>query len=303
MDNFTHALIGLTLNNTLPKEKRNWGTSLVCLVASELPDIDILYRLKGSTDYLLGHRGISHSIPAVMLFAGLITLVSRKAFPQNSSKIVLLLASGCLGLHILFDIFTSWGTQFLTPFYGKWFHLDYLPIVDLVIIAIALFFMFLSQFKRINRRKAAFLAVVFISGFIMVRGATHMFLVKYLQSNYPNAVVAVLPGYSPLSWKGILEYSDTLMKGDLNLLSLDSLKNVRTNSLSQEPIEKYVGNSEFERTTNFFRKPIYTILDDRIVVKDFYYDFREVVFPLDGQGKITGRASSGERRSSVSYNL
>lgn len=303
MDNLTHALIGLTLNNTLPATKRNWGTFWVSLVASELPDMDILYRIKSGAAYLLNHRGISHSIPAMLVFAGITTLVSRKAFPNNRPKLVFFLALGCLGLHILFDLFTSWGTQLLTPLYDKWFYLDYLPIVDLVIIVIMLFFLLLRRTKRFNQKKLAFLALVLISGFVMARGVTHAYLVEYLQKAYPNAHVAILPGYSPLKWKGILEFENTLIKGDINLPGSGDLENTKMITVSQVPMEKYKDDDEFNRVTDFFRKPIYTIKGDKLVVNDFYYDFREVVFPLDKQGKIAGKASSGDRRSRISYNL
>ena len=81
MDNLTHALVGLTVNNSLPERTRT--TFWVSLLASELPDVDILYVLSGSSaDYLLNHRGYSHSVSALFLTVRSRLLVGN--IPTNS---------------------------------------------------------------------------------------------------------------------------------------------------------------------------------------------------------------------------
>lgn len=85
MDNVTHALIGMTANSLLKEKSRT--TFWVSLVASEIPDIDILYRLKGSLDYLLNHRGFSHSLPGLLLAALVITIVAGRMDPTDKKNI------------------------------------------------------------------------------------------------------------------------------------------------------------------------------------------------------------------------
>jgi len=297
LDNLTHALIGLTINNLLPDTKRNSGTFWISLTASELPDVDILYRLKSATDYMLNHRGISHSIVAMVIFAGIITLISKKTFPDNRPKLVFLLALGCLGLHVLFDLFTSWGTQFLTPFNNRYFYLDYLPIADLVIIALLLFFLGFSRLIKFHRNKIAFLALFILCGFVFARAVTHNYLVEYTQRSYPGARVAVLPGFSPLHWKAIVESDYTLIKKDIVLPGMESQRNMNMVEENQVSIEIYQDNDEFNRVVNFFRKPVFVINGDKLVVRDIFYNFREVIFQLNNQGKIIGRAISNNHHT------
>lgn len=295
MDNLTHALLGLTINNTLPRKNR--ATFWVSLVASELPDIDILYTLRDGTDYLLNHRGLSHSIPALIMFAGLITILAKKVFPGSRSRLIFLLALGCLGLHVLFDLFTSWGTQFLAPFYAGWFYLDYLPIVDWVIIVLALLFMALGRWNRFDRRKTAFLAVVLIGVFVLFRAASHTYLVNRLQDAYPGAKVSVVAGFSPLRWKGFVETEETLIRGNVLIHQPGKLTDVHRLKVYPTDISKYRNNVEFMRVTNFFRRPLYAVQGDTLVVNDFYYNFRQVVFPLDEQQTIAGKAVSRDQHS------
>lgn len=295
MDNLTHAMLGLTINNLLSGTRRNRGTFWVSLVASELPDIDILYRFKGAAEYMLNHRGISHSVVGIVLCAGVITLLSRRMFPENRSRLIFLLALGCLGTHVLFDLFTSWGTQFLVPFSNKYFYLDYLPIVDFVIIAVLVFFLVLGRIHGSHRNKAAILAVVFVCGFVLTRGITHHNLLEHMQRAYPGAQVAVLPSLSPLSWQAVVDSGHTLIRKDIVWPAMVIQREIHISKENKVPIALYQDNEEFKRVVNCFRKPVWEINEHRLVVRDLFYGFREVFFPLNEQGEIVGRATAGGR--------
>jgi len=294
MDNLTHALIGLTVNNTLPKKDR--VTLLTSLLASELPDIDIIYSLQGGTSYLLNHRGITHSVPAIFLFAGLLTIIARIIYPKSDSRTVFLLSSGCLSLHVLFDLFTSWGTQFLTPFSNKYFSLDYLSIIDYVIIVTALAFLILPVICRLDRRKAALFAVLTITCYVSFKAVTHSMLIDGLRKTYPNSVkVAVMPDTSPLKWRGIVEFNDHLIKGNINLTDNKILSSVEQVKPINADISLYKNSPELMEVANFFRRPDYAITGDSLVVKDLYRN-RQVVFPLDSGKMIVGNGIISRRR-------
>lgn len=286
MDNLTHALIGLTVNNCLPEKNR--VTFWASLFASELPDIDVLYSLQGGTAYLLNHRGISHSIPAVLLFAGLITIIAKRISPKTDTPQIFLLSSCCLSLHILFDLFTSWGTQFLTPFSNKYFSLDYLPIIDYVIIIIAVAFIAVANIKKLNRRKIALIAVLCISGYVSFKAFSHYMLVNSLAKTYPNSSkVAVMANSSPVSWRAVVEFEDYLIKGNINILEKRGLSNIEEVKAGNTDVSLYKTNKEFLEVANFFRRPDYNITEDALVIKDLYRN-RQVVFPLDSKKMITG---------------
>ncbi|MFZ5652303.1 MAG: metal-dependent hydrolase [Bacillota bacterium] len=290
MDNVTHAIIGLTANNLLKEKSRT--TFWVSLISSELPDIDILYRLKSSTEYLLNHRGFSHSLPGLLLLAGIVTLVAGLLSPRSDRKKIFLLSFLCLALHVIFDVFTSWGTQLLYPFWDKWFYLDFVPIIDPVIIIIASAAMAASRLAPGRRRIITLGGALLVALFLLGRFAGHEYMVNKYQALYPKAKVSVMAGYSPLNWKIIVEREDQLLSGRASLMKKE------TPVLDATPVThwdtgRYMSDPQFSKVVNFFRYPVFTVQDVSegkvLVVRDFYYGFRQVVFPLteSGDGSLT----------------
>lgn len=299
MDNITHGLIGLTANSLLKQKDR--ATFWVSLVASEIPDIDVLYRLKGQTDYLLNHRGFSHSLPGLLLLAAAVTIVAGLVWPRADKKKIFLLASLCLGLHVIFDLFTSWGTRLLYPFSPRWLYLDFVPIVDLVIIVVAT--SALLAYRLTGRRRRLFPAAgaIIICLFLLARFACHEYLVYSYQSRYPGARVAVLADFSPMKWKVIVEQKNLLLSGKINLKDLHQLvPELATTPVTPVNTDKYASHRVFAEVNNFFRFPMYAIevksQEKTLVVRDFYYNFREVIFPLDANDHIAGDPLPSRRR-------
>ena len=296
MDNLTHALLGLTVNNSLPEKTRT--TFWVSLLASELPDVDILYVFSGSSaDYLLNHRGFSHSVSAALIMAGLVALVMKKISPEEKPGSIFLLALGCLGLHVMFDIFTSWGTQFLTPFSHRWFYLDWLPIVDIFIITITTVFLVIARYNLLPKRKAAWSAILLICFYVFGRAVWHEYLVGSLKELYPKAnKVAVMADLYPWHWKGLVEMEDALIAGNINgwqAKGLDSVVQRKINPAENlQYVNKYKDNQQFQKAIGFFRYPLYYRSDNKLVINDFYYNFREVIFSLDSEQQIVGKAYS-----------
>src|SRR4030095_7557610 len=81
MDNVTHTLIGALLGETvarttqpdrrgLPGEVRRNLLVATSAIGSNLPDVDVLYSfIGGKVNYLLQHRGYSHTIIGALLLA------------------------------------------------------------------------------------------------------------------------------------------------------------------------------------------------------------------------------------------
>src|SRR5947208_1640416 len=61
MFNSTHTLVGLSLART-GLDRWAPGATWAALIASNLPDIDIVTQFAGTTTYLEYHRGITHTI-------------------------------------------------------------------------------------------------------------------------------------------------------------------------------------------------------------------------------------------------
>ncbi|WP_139209245.1 metal-dependent hydrolase [Aquisalimonas asiatica] len=123
MDTLTHALSGaLAGRATAPRQPRPDQLSLrertwIGFLAAAAPDIDIVFTLFGHVTYLENHRGITHSLLLMPLWAWLLAALCAVAlgrrYTWRAYYGVILLG---IFIHILGDLITSYGTQILAPF-------------------------------------------------------------------------------------------------------------------------------------------------------------------------------------------
>ena len=142
MDNLTHTLTGVAISR-LGIDKRVEGATLTLALACNLPDVDIVSALWGLGAYLEHHRGITHALPASPLMAaGLAFILS--AWPKSKRRVLPTFLIAWLGVivHVLSDLWTSYGTRALLPFDSTWYAWDWIFIVDpalLILLAFACF--------------------------------------------------------------------------------------------------------------------------------------------------------------------
>lgn len=139
MDNLTHTLVGLTAAKA-GLERLSPGATVVCLVAANAPDADIVAAFGGSWFYLKHHRGITHSIVGTLAIALLIPLlcyagdrlVARlRARPPRVRLRGLVIASLLVSAsHPLMDWTNNYGLRPLLPWSGRWFYGDLVYIID-----------------------------------------------------------------------------------------------------------------------------------------------------------------------------
>ncbi len=192
MDNLTHSLFAVTLGRTaLGRAGR--GTTAALLIASNIPDIDIVTLAGGGASYLKWHRGPTHGPIGIIVLglvsAGLVWLWQR--FRDNRhgnsnngrppgpdeprASFGMLAAIGIIGvvLHVLMDIPTSYGTRVLSPFDWHWFAADWLPIIDVyLLMALAIGLLFGAASPAARRRNAAIVLMLMAANY-GVRGIAH----------------------------------------------------------------------------------------------------------------------------------
>lgn len=170
MDNLTHSLFGWTIARAGLGRRLPHATATL-IVASNVPDIDIVVGLRDGVDYLAVHRGPTHG-PLGMIGLGLLTAALISIWHRVSSRRPAgtgddrtarhfvkwwMLAMAGIGCHVLMDLPTSYGTRLLSPFAWTWYALDWMPIIDvylwLVLIAALL------AGSRIGRERAAVIAL------------------------------------------------------------------------------------------------------------------------------------------------
>jgi len=129
MDPVTHAAAGLLLSQVLPGPSRAWS-ALAGLAFAFLPDIDYFLVYRDRLAYIRHHRGFTHSLWALPLFALLGAGLGRALGGPPWFRPIFFLALAVLASHLLLDLATSYGTKILFPFSRKGFSLDWLFIID-----------------------------------------------------------------------------------------------------------------------------------------------------------------------------
>ncbi len=131
---FTHAFAAAALGHVLvPRRPALWLLGALCAAA---PDLDVIgFRLGISYGHLLGHRGLSHSLPFAALSAVLLsrpwrhaTRAGEQGAPSTLRLWTYLFAA--ITSHGLLDALTNGGlgVAFFAPFDGERYFFPWQPI-------------------------------------------------------------------------------------------------------------------------------------------------------------------------------
>lgn len=137
MDTGTHVVMGLALGGLATLDPVVAGSAATAtsvmigtVVGSQAPDIDTVLKLRNNAVYIRNHRGITHSIPAVLLWPVGITAIVYLFFPEANLLHLWLWTFLAVFLHVFVDIFNAYGTQALRPFSAKWVALGVINTFD-----------------------------------------------------------------------------------------------------------------------------------------------------------------------------
>lgn len=141
MDNLTHSLVGAALAEAGPRDRFALATPTLILAAN-IPDVDILsYAIAGEFAALAWRRGITHGIPALLLWPFVVAAVmlawdrhvrrrrDPTAVPARFTPLLVLAALGAL-THPALDWLNTYGMRWWLPFDGRWSYGDSVFIID-----------------------------------------------------------------------------------------------------------------------------------------------------------------------------
>lgn len=185
MDNLTHTLIGVLVGETvaqttsaiahgLPaRQRRNLFVTLTA-IGSNLPDLDFIYSaITGNKlDYLLQHRGHTHTVVGALVTAALLFFACElwcrwRKWPLSRSDRIQLaaLAALTLLLHIAMDSTNSYGVHPFWPFYNGWLYGDSIFIWEPLLWTAAAPLVFILRTKVARILVAALLTVAIAASF------------------------------------------------------------------------------------------------------------------------------------------
>ncbi len=208
MDTPSHGLAGALLDRSLTDRPGAKAALWIGFLAAMLPDLDF-YFLADRLDYLRNHRGWSHSLVYLPVFALAIAYIAKLFFPRARFRDLWLFGAVGILSHILFDWMTSFGTMFFVPLSRMRFALDWVFIIDpffTAIPAVALLF----ALRRPDRgRRTARIGAAVLLGYIVFCGFLHaraLAIWRRMDAVAPGTTVAVLPQLlSPFRWLGLTE--------------------------------------------------------------------------------------------------
>lgn len=193
MDTITHALSGALIARAMAPSQTRPGAPttrelvMAGTVAALFPDTDILTTLVSPLTYLTLHRGVTHSfllLPVWTVLLALMMALATRKLPAWRSY--LLMCALGIGIHILGDWITSFGTMFLAPLSHARFALGTTFIIDLLftgIIAAGLLGSLLWRKSRIPATTALLVLCGYVGMQAWLRQQAIEFGERYAQDN------------------------------------------------------------------------------------------------------------------------
>jgi len=215
MDTLTHALSGMLTARSTHREntRQDQGLSLRArmaagFLASAFPDIDFIFWFFGDLSYLNNHRGLTHSIIMLPIWALLLAYAFawlwRGRYGWREFYVVSVLG---IGIHILGDVITAYGTMIFAPFSMAKFAFPTTFILDPWFSGIILLALLLAWGRRQYATPIAVGGLLVLLGYIGYQATLHKKALDiartYANSNaWQTAEVHALPQFLlPHHWK------------------------------------------------------------------------------------------------------
>jgi len=263
MDPVTHLLIGANIaglsgHNISVSDPLFLGPA----IASVAPDLDIIMQLRGDLAYLRNHRGISHSIPGLLLISAAITSVLYFLF-GSSTPWIYLFAWTTLGSlsHSLLDLLNSYGVKILWPLNPKKFTYSLLSFVDWVILFNAATSLIIGTYNIIAYRLFfAFFAAYTVLRFLMAMNI-RWYLKEHFSTGDPLEKLVILPStFKITKWDFLIETNQFFVLGEIHPFSFSTSVHQKIKKVKDNPfIKAALNNSKLGKFFKEFTPHFYVL--------------------------------------------
>jgi len=230
VDTLTHALSGALLARATAPQQGNDQTLplgrrlFVGFLAAAAPDLDFVFSYLGPVEYLYHHRGVTHSLILLpvwaFLLAQLCALVWRRDRPWRAYFGV---AGLGLGIHIAGDWITSFGTIVFAPLSDTRFGIGTTFIIDFWFTGIILAGLAASVIWRATPAPAI-AGLAALCGYIAFQGVLQQRAVEWGEayarvSGLKQVEVAAQPRpVSPFNWMVVVQSGEDVRYSLVNLV-------------------------------------------------------------------------------------
>jgi membrane-bound metal-dependent hydrolase YbcI (DUF457 family) len=172
VDPVTHAASGALLARLFKLPAAGWGV-LAGVILATLPDLDYVLVFWDRLAYLRHHRGVTHSIWAVPLFAWLGAAAGRWRGGRAWFKPLFWLGIAAMTTHLILDLATSFGTQIFSPISNRRYTLDWVFIIDPYLTGLLLLGCLAGWVGRRYARAAAAACLALAGAYLLLCGWCH----------------------------------------------------------------------------------------------------------------------------------
>jgi inner membrane protein len=227
MDTLTHALSGALVARVVAPQSRDRVCTRDCValgfVAAAFPDADVILSIASPLAYLYHHRGITHSLLLLPIWALIIAWIWARVRGNRAALPAYFVISLCaIGIHILGDLITSFGTMIFSPLSDARIELGTTFIIDLWftgIIAAGLIATWVCRRSRVP----ALIGVITLAGYVGIQWSQKQRAIEFGRAHaaaqgITGAEVNALPRpVSPLNWMVIITATDRYHYAFINL--------------------------------------------------------------------------------------
>jgi inner membrane protein len=230
MDTLTHALSGALIGRAtaranpgsmdLPVGRRMF----VGFVAAAFPDIDFIVRHLSPLSYIYQHRGVTHSLLLLPVWAAVIAVIFAALWRWRPGwRAYFGIAALGIVAHIVGDLVTSFGTMIFAPVSDARYGIGTTFIIDLWFTGIILAGLLASAIWR-RTRAAAIGGLVVLTAYVAFQSNLQQRAIDFGEqhartSGLGSAVVTAQPRpVSPFNWMVIVNTGDGYEYAHVNLV-------------------------------------------------------------------------------------
>jgi inner membrane protein len=200
MFNSTHTLVGLALaRGGLDRWSLHAGWTAV--IASNLPDIDIVAGLYDMPAYIEYHRGITHSFVGIPVLS-IALAAGMFRFTGNFLR-TFVIALLSMSAHLFLDYLNTYGVRPFLPFDGTWFYGDALFVIDPVFDAVLIAALVAGHFLQGRRRQLALIGLTVVALYVGLCLELRSLSRSHL-AGFQKAEVSPTP-LNPFQWIGLID--------------------------------------------------------------------------------------------------
>jgi len=224
MDSLTHGLSGIVASSLGIRQKFGIPGMLVFTAATVFPDIDFLFNIISRSIYVRFHRGFTHSLIYLPLFALCLSVIFYLLVKDIGFKNLYIICFVGLSVHVLLDLLNSFGTPVLLPFSPKQYSFNLDIIIDAFVFIPLIAGVIIIWLVPSYQKSAGLIVLAFIIIGVLFRFSQKERAAGLMSKIEPTNKASMIPSgmgtiFNPFVWYSIIPQQTGYSTYNINTLS------------------------------------------------------------------------------------